>query len=156
VGQAFSMLGAIDPRLNRHGRLDYRLTRTFTFWKMKDGPSQRKRPIPKEVLVEITRQARRSNSAQQLVIADLLWIGFFWLLRPSEYIWTTREQAPFLLCDVLFRHNGRKYQGRNIPLPLLATVSAAGFHLGPRKMVYPATSFFTVRPLMNTSAPSWR
>jgi hypothetical protein len=54
VGQAFSMLGGIDPRLNTLGRLDYRLTRAFRYWKMHDGPSQHKRPIPKTVLAELT------------------------------------------------------------------------------------------------------
>jgi hypothetical protein len=40
VGQAFSLVGADDPRLNRQGRLDYWLSRVFCRWKIIDGPSQ--------------------------------------------------------------------------------------------------------------------
>jgi hypothetical protein len=133
VDQAFSMLGAVDLRLNRHGRIDYRLSRTFRHWKKQDGPSKRKRPIPCPVLDEITRLARRTDNQQQLAVADLIWIGFFWLLHPSEYLWTTKDQEPFLLQDVIFRHSGLEYQGYSIPFHFLPTVSVAGFHFSQQK-----------------------
>ena len=114
VGQAFSMLGALDPRLNRHGKLDYRFSRTFKSWKTKDGPSQRKRPVPRQVLLELTRLARAIPTQQNLAAVDLIWLGYFFLLRPSEYLHTAKGLHPFRLCDVLFRCAGREFTGDSI------------------------------------------
>lgn len=132
VGQAFSMLGADDPRLNSNGKLDYRLTRTFKFWKREDGPSQRRRPVPKAVLLKLTTVTLSRKTQQQLATTDLMWIGFFFLLRPSEYLDTTTKNA-FKLCDVIIRVGATEYRGHTIPLPLLELASSGGFEFDEQK-----------------------
>jgi hypothetical protein len=50
---------------------------------------------------------------------QLIILAFFWLLRPTEYLYSTtaesRSQA-FRLCDVTFTIHGRVYVALNAPL----------------------------------------
>ena len=40
VGQTFSNVGIGDPRLNKHGSIDYRLQRQVQGWTKSDGPPE--------------------------------------------------------------------------------------------------------------------
>lgn len=131
VGQAFAQLGADDPRL-KWGKIDFRLSRIFRAWKRLDGPSLRKRPIPRTVLWELTKVTWARKTAQQLAATDLMWIGFFFLLRPSEYLDTITKNA-FTLLDVLLKVGDLEYSGASIPLPLLPLVTSAGFKFDEQK-----------------------
>ena len=133
VGQAFSMVGALDPRLNAYGKMDYRITRVVRFWKNEDGPSRRKRPVPKVVIIELTRHAQATRTQQQLAVSDLVWIGFYWMLRPSEYVYTTRHKTPFVLHDVILKCGEHEYRGDTIPLDRLSAVTSAGFEFETQK-----------------------
>jgi hypothetical protein len=109
VGQVFASLGHSDPRLTASGKLDLRLSRQLTAYKKQDPPPTRVKPIPFPILAQTAALCRRANTAQSNTIADMLFLGFFFLLRPGEYAYTTNENAaPFRLCDV---HNP-------IPLPI--------------------------------------
>jgi hypothetical protein len=55
-----------------------------------------------------------------------MWIGFFYLLRPGEYLDTTKGRCPFLLGDILLRVGPQEYTADVIPLHLLSQVSFAG------------------------------
>ncbi len=55
-----------------------------------------------------------------------MWIGFFYLLRPGEYLYTTKGWYPFTLGDIVLRIGAQEYTAANIPLPLLPSVSYAG------------------------------
>lgn len=46
VGQAFSTLGCVDPRLTASGKLDIRLSRQLSAYKKEDPPPHRVKPIP--------------------------------------------------------------------------------------------------------------
>jgi hypothetical protein len=43
VGQAFSRVGTLDPRLDPRGKTDFRLGRNIRRWKKDDGPTIRKK-----------------------------------------------------------------------------------------------------------------
>jgi thiol-disulfide isomerase/thioredoxin len=126
VGQAFSQLGAPDPCLTNLGKMDLRLTRVITGWKRTDPSPERRKPVPKYVLFEADRLARSYNQARELAIADLMWIGFFYLLRPGEYLYATKGRYPFTLGDIVLRIGAQEYTADTIPLHLLHLVSYAG------------------------------
>ncbi|KAI2505100.1 hypothetical protein MHU86_9288 [Fragilaria crotonensis] len=50
VAQAFTRVGAVDPRLNTIGDVDFRLHALFHSWKKSDHPSLRVKPLPLLVL----------------------------------------------------------------------------------------------------------
>lgn len=107
VGQAFTALGTADPRKHPStGKTDFRLARQERAYKKQDTPTPKKPPIPKEVLFKASQLAQRSDHAREQAIDDLTWIGFYFLLRPSKYLWTTAAQAPFTLHDISFKVNG--------------------------------------------------
>ena len=85
VGQAFSLLGMIDPRMDRTGaKLDLRLTRLVAGWKRADGGSIRRRPLPVALLQAATRLAQAPNaSLANKAMNRLMWLGCFFLLRIS-------------------------------------------------------------------------
>jgi hypothetical protein len=133
VGQAFAAVGAQDPRLNAHGKLDFRLSRIIRSWKREDPPTKRKKPVPVAALDEATHHARRTNSTAAQIIADLVWIGFFWLLRPGEYLFTATGQAPFRLNDVSLKATGKIYEADTIPLRLLTHITDVGLKFNEQK-----------------------
>lgn len=133
MAQAFTYLGRDDPRLNKYGKIDFRLSRLVRSWKKDDGPSQRKRPVPKAVLSKLTQLATTTGARQQRVAqVDLMWIGFFFLLRPSEYL-CTRTQHHFTLQDVILRIGTQEFRGHTVPLAHLDRVTSAGFEFVEQK-----------------------
>ena len=102
VAQAITRLGAVDPRLNTFGELDFRLATVLRSWKKRDPPPTRVKPLPMIVL----RKAHALSAATPLPLrispaGDCLLIAFFFLLRPGEY-----SGAPRTATDDLFRvHN---------------------------------------------------
>jgi hypothetical protein len=101
VGQAFASLGQPDPCLTVSGRLDLRLSRQLSAYKKQDPPLTRVKPIPFPILAQTAALCRQANTPSSNAIADMLLLGFFFLLRPGEYAYTDNEDAaPFRLCDV--------------------------------------------------------
>jgi hypothetical protein len=94
VGQAFSSLGAPDPRLNHIGQMDFRLQRTIAGWRKLDSPPTQKKPVPRRVLLKASRLALLRGRPRDLAIMDLMWMGFFFLLRPGGYLYTTKGPSP--------------------------------------------------------------
>jgi hypothetical protein len=134
VGQRFAILGTSDPRLNQHGKLDLRLQRQIAGWKKRNPPTQRRNPVPRSVLVAATTASWAASTPKNLAISDLMWLGFYFLLRPSEYLRTSNEdQRPFLLQDVHFRVQARHYTATTIPLHLLNDATTVGLHFSLQK-----------------------
>mmetsp|Transcript_1284 Transcript_1284/g.2568 ORF Transcript_1284/g.2568 Transcript_1284/m.2568 type:complete len:293 (+) Transcript_1284:2544-3422(+) len=121
VGQAFSLLGMIDPRMDKTGaKLDIRLTRLCSNWKRADGGSTRRRPLPLELLKTASRLARHpDSSAANRAMNRLMWLGCFFLLRPGEYLSKSTAMFPFKLKQIFFRIGSEEFRGDEIPLPLL-------------------------------------
>jgi hypothetical protein len=126
VGQAFSVMGIQDPRLTTSGTLDIRLSRLLSAYTKQDSPPTRVKPIPISVLQNAVFSHRQRRAPHNYAIADMITLGFFFLLRPGEYAATTNpESSPFRLCDVhLFRGNTRLTfaQVSDEPMPSFAAL----------------------------------
>ena len=101
VGQTYAGMGAPDPRLDRHGQLDLRLAALYHAWKRMDDPPTRVKPLPLAVVAHVWATAHRDATPRALATAECLVIGFYFLLRPGEYLGTPRG-TQFLLRDVKF------------------------------------------------------
>jgi len=107
MGQAFSTLGSLDPRLTANGKLDIRLSRQLSAYKKEDPPPHCVKPIPLPIIGYAADMCRLANTPYADALADMLILGFYFLLRPGEYARTTNPVAsPFRICDVhLMIHN---------------------------------------------------
>ena len=101
MGQAYAGMGAADPRLNAHGTLDFRLNSLLQCWKRDDDPPSRVKPFPLNMVSQVDAAARLENLPLALAAAQCLTFGFFFLLRPGEYLGPPRP-ATFRLRDVQF------------------------------------------------------
>ncbi len=101
IGQTLAALGCNDPRLLPSGKLDLRLSRQLKAYSKQDPPPRRVKPIPLPIIAHAAHLCYLDNHPQTQAVADMLLLGFFFLLRPGEYAWTENpEAAPFRLCDV--------------------------------------------------------
>jgi len=109
VGQTFSILGQADPRLIASGKLDFRLQRQLQYYNKLDPPPTRVKPIPLQIIQAVVTFCYTSTSPDAHAVAHMLLLGFFFLLRPGEYAYTTNpDAAPFRICDIhLIAHNRR-------------------------------------------------
>jgi len=101
IGQTLSNLGYSDPRLLPSGKLNFRLSRQLQSYNKQDPPPSRVKPIPTSVLLRSITLLRLSNHPRATALADMLTLGFYFLLRPGEYALTSNpESTPFRLQDV--------------------------------------------------------
>jgi hypothetical protein len=109
VGQTFSALGCADPRLQASGKLDFQLSRQLSAYTKIDPPPTCVKPIPFPIIVQAAQLCYTANTASASATADMLLLGFFFLLRPGEYAYTDNENAaPFQLCDIHILINNRR------------------------------------------------
>ena len=138
VGQAFSALGLLDPRMNRFapGQMDFRYSRLVKSWKRADPASKRVRPLSRALMKKAKEIAQKPGSTHTTkALNRLMWLGFFFLLRPGEYLWQSPNQFPFKLKQVFFRVSGTEFRGDDIPLHLLdpSRVTFAGLIFDKQK-----------------------
>ena len=121
VGQAFSLLGLLDPRMDKSGaKLDIRATRLVACWKKMDGGSTRRRPLPMELIRYSKTLANQPDATKATkAMQRLLMLGVFFLLRPGEYLSKGQQHEPFKLKQLFFRVGETEFRGDNIPLTLL-------------------------------------
>jgi hypothetical protein len=106
VGTAHTMANFRDPRHNSGtNTLHPRLIRILNGFRKQDSPATRVLPIPVQVLQRAFAIAVLQNTLLSLGAADLIWLAFFFLLRPGEYTVTGTEPHPFTLADVRLWHN---------------------------------------------------
>jgi hypothetical protein len=107
MGQTFSTLGCPDPRLQPSGKLDFRLSRQLSSYSKTDPPPARVKPVPLPIITHAAHLCYLANTPSSNTVADMLLLGFFFLLWPGEYAYTDNENAaPFRLCDLhLLLHN---------------------------------------------------
>ena len=133
IGQAFSALGAPDPREIAPNKIDFRLQRQLRGYKRHDPAPTRVRPIPSAALQEAQRIATStSGMAREHALADLMWLAYYFLLRPGEYLYTSSEHA-FRLEDIVLRVHGSDHPATTIPLELLDGVTFAGLTFNEQK-----------------------
>ncbi len=101
VGQTLAALGQPDPRLQPSGKLELRLHRQLKAYSKQDPPPHRVKPIPLPVITHAAQLCHLAATPLATTIADMLVLGFFFLLRPGEYAFTNNPDAcPFRLCDL--------------------------------------------------------
>ena len=111
VAQAYLSLGPPDPRVDNHGKTGHRIARMYAAYKKTDKPPKRVKPVPLVVLRRIVRLAGNSPKAPTVqVMADLIVIAFFFLLRPGEYCADTGAEntCMFEFKDVQLFYYGRR------------------------------------------------
>ena len=96
-----------DPRLNQFGVIDFRLSRQLNAYQREDPPPDHVKPIPFQVILYLATTAFAVGAAAEgtKVIADMVILAFFFLLRPGEYTFLSskKDSAPFQLMDVCLR-----------------------------------------------------
>ena len=98
VGQTYASVGAPDPRMNTHGTLDFRLTTLYQAWTRLDDPPSRVKPLPVSLLTQAVTIVKQDAHPFAQATADCLVFGFYFLLRPGEYL-----GLPDDALDTLFR-----------------------------------------------------
>jgi hypothetical protein len=124
VGQTFAALGSDDPRLQPSGKLDLQLSRQLSAYKKRDPPPTRVTPIPFPVNSQTLDLCYLAQTNEASAIADMLLLGFFFLLCPGEYAYTDNEDAsPFRFCDIHIMINDRHLMHYTAPEADLAQVN---------------------------------
>jgi hypothetical protein len=134
VGQAFASLGRPDPRLQPSGKLDIRLTRQLQAYKKADPPPTRVKPVPIPVITHAATTCYQVNLPKTNAIADMLLLGFFFLLRPGEYAFTNNpDSSPFRFCDVHLLIHTRRINHYTCTEAELATVTHVALEFTTQK-----------------------
>jgi len=95
-----ALLGALDPRLNHLGAIDFCLTCLLHGFHASDPAPNRVQPIPLKILHQTLKMAAAAPTPGATATADMACIAFFFLLRPGEYTAKTASTSPFLISDV--------------------------------------------------------
>jgi hypothetical protein len=129
-------MGHVDPRLQPSGKLEFRLGRQLSFYNKSDPPPARVKPIPVPILLHTCTTARLSSHPASKLIADMITLGFFFLLRPGEYAYTANpESAPFRLQDIHLMVNNRRLNHLTCPDAHLDAATFIGLEFTRQKMV---------------------
>jgi len=134
VGQTYARMGTTDIRLDAVGNLDFRLSRMFRGYTRQDPPPGRVRPVPIQVVVEIVRTTYHSTVADwgSKAIADMICLGFFYLLRPGEYTYA-KDNTPFHLKDVTLHIGSVVLDLNTATIPELDAATAASLTFTTQK-----------------------
>jgi hypothetical protein len=105
IGKGFTHLGKQDPRKSIQGAKHYHplLKDFFDAMAKEDDPAQRAHPANTTILRRLDTVLDLTTSRDRLT-RDLCVVGFYWLLRPSEYLsgeGQTRA-TPFRISDITF------------------------------------------------------
>jgi hypothetical protein len=101
VGQEHARLGALDPRKDSHGGIDFRIKRQIKAYTKDDAPPKRVKPVPILIIIFIAAQAfGDTRSDEDMAIADMITIAFFFLLRPGKYTGTLSDNTTFKMQDM--------------------------------------------------------
>ena len=133
IGTTMASLGAEDPRLTVQGKHVPRLARLFKGWQRDDAPTKRVKPVPLAIVNRVYERARKDHD---YAVADLCYIGFFFISRPGETTYSTSEDSqtvPIRLKDISFWSDRRMYNAATIPMAALESVGATTLVLENQK-----------------------
>jgi hypothetical protein len=110
VGKGLTQLGFDDPRLTTQGSKIYHplLHDFLEALRKQDDPSERAHPANITIISNMAAIPQGPLGFRHQAVHRLAILGFFWLLRPAEYLdgaGETRSQS-FRLCDVSFEVDG--------------------------------------------------
>ena len=117
VGSKFRL----DPRYNAHNIMERDLVNLAKGYAKSDPPPDKVSPIPITLIQHAI--ANLPNTAVALTIANLLLIGFFYVLRPGEYTYDRKNNHPFRLQDVTFDTPTGMVNAATAPIPQLQTAT---------------------------------
>lgn len=107
-----------DPRHGVGGKIHVVLRQQYKSYANDDPPPERVKPIPLQLLQHVVTNLQNGEYGRAL--ADLLIIGFFFLLRPGEYCHNTDgDNDPFNLEDVSFDVDGSAVNAAIIDIELI-------------------------------------
>ena len=92
----------LDPRHDLHGQIDRELKLLSTAHSKDDPPPDKVKPVPIQLLAHALQALTHSARPEAPVIANMLVMGYFFLLRPGEYTYCSQHNFPFRLQDVTF------------------------------------------------------
>ena len=108
VGQTCARLGKKDVRLDSTGNIDFRLQRQLKYYKNQDPESSRRQPFPVELLHTATARLTALGTPKALAIVNMMWIAFYFLMRPGEFCDSGTSSHPFLFRDVTLKAGNLK------------------------------------------------
>ena len=122
----YAGMGAADPRMNEHGVLDFRLTALLQGWAKTDPPPSRVKPLPVTLLTKVVTLAHQEQTPAARAAAECLTLGFYFMLRPGEYVGIPNEVKDnlFRLRDVTLWVGSRALNHMHCPV---ADLHAATF-----------------------------
>ena len=124
IAKTFQELGARDPRLNAAGHTDLRFRNLLQAFRNQDPAPTRVKPLPIQVLHHAQRACSLTPDPRDSAAMDMLWIAYFFLLRPGEYV-KARDNDPLRLRDVTLLIHHRALDFFTCPLSELARVTHA-------------------------------
>ena len=121
VGKGLADLGTPDPRLLPTGRTVPLLADFYSAMADQDSPSTRQFPANLTLLRHlpvILDTDHPDAGAANTATIDLAIVGFFWLLRPAEYLYSRGQgrSTPFRLCDICFAIRHGQHLASTAPL----------------------------------------
>lgn len=128
VGQKFSSMGTLDPRLDKHGSIDFRIQRQIRSYKKVDTPPQRVKPVPITIILHMLLIAHTLHVTDaSRNVADMITIAFYFLIRPGEYTGTKTDDHPFLIQDVSLHLGTRPLDTYTAPLHELEAATSVSY-----------------------------
>ena len=115
IAKAFTDVGALDPRLNPHGRMDARLSGLWRHYRHQDPEPSRTKPIPTSVLQQASNTCKISRDPGFLCLGDMMWVAFYFLCRPGEYTADGDDSHPFRFKDVQLWLGPRRLDLKHAP-----------------------------------------
>ena len=122
VGQTISLLEAVDPRNNKAGETEFRLYRQLRSYYRNDPAPVQVKPLPIKIIDHVYTAAIRGDHRQQY-IADMLWVAFYFIMRPGVYCdaGTDNNSTAFRVCDAVFRRGSTTFNTLTTKLATLIT-----------------------------------
>ena len=85
-------MGAPDPRLTSTGDMDPRLTSLYRAWANLDPAPVRVKPLPIQVIHRAQAWVTLAPTPADQATIDMIWLAYFFLLRPGEYCLSSDNQ----------------------------------------------------------------
>ena len=142
------MLGRTDPRwASGSTAIDIRLTRLLRSFERSDSPPTQVKPLPLSLLHLASAIALQAGDPQSLAASDLMWLAFFFLLRPGEYSNVGTTSHPFRVEDVQLWHGPTRLQPLLSDPALLHQATFVTLTFSTQKMVHATNALVTAEPL---------
>jgi hypothetical protein len=132
VGQTLASMGSPDPRLTASGKHEFCLGRLFAAYAQQDDPAFQRKPVLIQVIQHSLTLAQAAPSPDNLAVANMILIAFFFLMRPGEHT-VTKDNTPFQMKDIQFHVGAQCYNATTIPLNLLPAATFVTFTYDTQK-----------------------